>query len=199
LSTDQVPVVGTSLDVTRRADVEAIVARSVSDWGRVDVLVNLAGVLRNQVITKIDDADFAAVLDTHLHGTLNLMRATLPHMHERGYGRIVNMSSVAARGTVAGGAYGAAKAAIEGLTRSAALESATRGVTINCIAPGLVDGGMFRSVREDYQQELEAKIPMGRVAEPSEIAACVIFLASPAASYVTGQTLVACGGMTLGL
>jgi 3-oxoacyl-[acyl-carrier protein] reductase len=167
------------LDVTRRQDVDALV-RSL---GRVDVAVNLAGVLRNQLVAKIDDDDFALVMRTHLGGTLNVMRAALPGMRANRYGRIVNMSSLAARGSIAGGAYGAAKGAIEGLTRSAAMECARDGVTVNCVAPGLIAAGMFL---------------MGRPGDAAEVAAAVSFLASSEASYVTGQTLRVCGGLSLG-
>jgi len=199
LTTADALVTPVALDVTSREAVEAVVAEAIERHGRLDVVVNLAGIVRNQVLVKIDDADFALVMATHVNGTLNTMRAALPHMRERQYGRIVNTSSLAVRGTIAGSAYGAAKGAIEGITRSAALEAAKHGVTINCIAPGLVDTGLFRSVPEDYQAEQEARIPMGRAADPAEVASCVAFLAAPETSYVTGQTLVICGGLSLGL
>ena len=183
-----------AVDVTDRAAVEDVV-RSI---GRLDVLVNLAGVIRNQVLVKIEDPDFDLVLDTHMRGTLNTMRAAIPRMRERQYGRIVNMSSIAARGSVAGTAYAAAKGAIEGITRSAAIEEAKRGITVNCVAPGLIGAGIFLTVPQDYQDEVTARVPMKRVGTPEEVAACISFLASPAASYVTGQTLLVCGGLSLG-
>jgi len=191
---DQAVIDVAALDVTRRDDVEAL----VSTLGRVDVAVNLAGVLRNQLVTKIEDDDFALVMRTHLDGTLNVMRAALPVMRQNQYGRIVNMSSLAARGSIAGGAYAAAKGAIEGLTRSAAMECARDGVTINCVAPGLIAAGMFLTVPEDYREEAAARIPMRRAGEAPEVAAAVAFLASSEASYITGQTLRVCGGLSLG-
>lgn len=190
---------GVALDVRDRAATEAVVQGIVDEHGGLDVVVNLAGVLRNQMLTKIVDDDFDLVMATHLKGTLNTMRAAVPHMRERGYGRIVNMSSVAARGSVAGSAYGAAKGAIEALTRSVALEVARHGITANCVAPGLIGAGMFKTVDEDYQKEVAERIPTRRLGEPEEVGACVAFLASPAASYVTGQTLTICGGLSLGI
>ncbi|MFT3865113.1 MAG: SDR family NAD(P)-dependent oxidoreductase [Solirubrobacterales bacterium] len=186
------------LDVRDPDAVDATVAGVVAEHGSVDVLVNLAGALRNQTLAKIDDADFELVLATHLKGTLHTMRAVAGPMREGGYGRIVNTSSVAVRGSVAGSSYGAAKGGIEGLTRSAAMEVARHGITVNCIAPGLVNAGMFLSVDKDYQAEVAGRIPMRRLGEAEEVASCVGFLASPAASYVTGQTLVVCGGLSLG-
>jgi 3-oxoacyl-[acyl-carrier protein] reductase len=191
--------VAVGLDVTDAAAVAAVIDGIVAEHGQLDIVVNLAGVLRNQVITKVVDEDFELVLATHVKGTLHTVRAALPHMRVAGWGRVVNMSSVAARGAVAGGAYAAAKGAVEGLTRTVAIENAKYGITANCVAPGLIGAGMFTTVDGDYQQELVAKIPMGRLGEASEVASCVAFLASDAASYLTGQTLTICGGLTLGI
>jgi NAD(P)-dependent dehydrogenase (short-subunit alcohol dehydrogenase family) len=187
-----------AVDVTDRGAVEETIAAVVGEHGRIDIVVNLAGVIRNQVLVKIQDPDFDLVLNTHMRGTLNTMRAAIPHMRERQYGRIVNMSSIAARGAVAGTAYAAAKGAIEGITRSAAIEEAKHGITVNCVAPGLIGAGIFLTVPQDYQAEVTARVPMKRVGTPEEVASCITFLASPAASYVTGQTLLICGGLSLG-
>ena len=189
---------GMGLDVRDRSAVDTLIASVVEELGRIDVLVNLAGTLRNQTLLKIDDHDFDLVMSTHLKGTLHTMRAALPPMRANGYGRIVNMSSIAARGSIAGSAYGAAKGAIEGLTRSAAMEVARYGITANCVAPGLISAGMFMTVDKAYQDAATSRIPMGRLGEAEEVASCVAFLASPAAGYVTGQTLVVCGGLSLG-
>jgi 3-oxoacyl-[acyl-carrier protein] reductase len=182
------------LDVTDRDEVEAFIGALPGP----DILVNLAGVIKNQMLTKIEDADFQNVLGVHVEGALHTMRAAAVGMKSRGYGRIVNMSSIARNGSIAGGSYGAAKGALEALSRTAALELARHGVTVNCVAPGLVSAGMFLTTPPAYQDELKARIPMGRVADAREIAACVAFLSSAAASYVTGQTLIACGGLSLG-
>lgn len=187
-----------ALDVTIGDDVQRVVADTQAEWGGIDILVNLAGVVRNGLFVKLDDDDFHLTMQTHVEGVLNAMRAVVPGMREQGYGRIVNMSSIAVRGSIAGSSYGAAKAAIEGMTRAAAMELAPDGVTINCVAPGLIDAGMFRSVPKEYQDAALQRVPMQRAGTAAEVAACVAFLASPDASYVTGQTLFACGGATLG-
>lgn len=183
-----------TLDVSDRPAVEALVA----GLDRLDIVVNLAGVIRNALLVKIDDDDFELTLSSHLQGTLNTMRAAAPKMRAHGYGRIVNTSSIAFRGSIAGGAYGAAKGAIEGLTHSAALELARHGVTVNCVAPGLISAGIFMTTPPEYRAQATARVPMQRLGEPEEVAACVAFLASSAASYVTGQTLLVCGGLSVG-
>jgi 3-oxoacyl-[acyl-carrier protein] reductase len=191
-------IASAQLDVVSRSAVEALVADIVDDHGGLSVVVNLAGAMRNGLLAKLEDADFELTMATHVKGSLNTMRAAVPHMRTRGYGRIVNMSSIAARGTVAGASYGAAKGALEAMSRSAAMELARYGVTVNCVAPGLIEAGMFLTVPRDYHDESVARIPMQRAGRPEEVAACIGFLASPAASYVTGQTLTICGGVSLG-
>ncbi|KJE21733.1 dehydrogenase of unknown specificity, short-chain alcohol dehydrogenase like [Frankia torreyi] len=185
-------------DVTSSAAVDLLAAGVAERFGAPRVLVNLAGAVRNAVLAKITDADFELVLGTHLVATLHTVRAFAPAMKERGYGRIVNTSSVAARGVVAGISYGAAKGGIEALTRSAAIELAKHGVTVNCVEPGVVATGMFLSTPGEFQRSQIAQIPAGRPGRPEEIAACIAFLASRDASYVTGQTLTVCGGLSVG-
>jgi 3-oxoacyl-[acyl-carrier protein] reductase len=182
------------LDVT---DVDAVDAL-VSSLDRLDVVVNLAGLIRRAAILDVTNADFLAVMATHAEATLNTMRAAVPLMRAHGYGRIVNTSSIATRGTVSGISYGAAKAAIEGISRNAALELAADGITVNCVAPGLIDAGMFLSTPEETRLAFGARVPMRRLGTPADIAAAVGFLASEDAGYVTGQTLTVCGGLTLG-
>ncbi|WP_243407544.1 SDR family oxidoreductase, partial [Frankia canadensis] len=190
----------------------ALVA-DLSDPGRVDELtgevaaslgrpatglVNLAGAVRNAVLSRLSDADFDVVLRTHLFATMHTVRAFAPGMKAAGFGRIVNTSSVAARGVVAGISYSAAKGGIEGLTRSAALELARRGVTVNCVEPGVIAAGMFLGAPAEFQASQVAQIPAGRAGLPEEVAAAVSFLLSPDSAYITGQTLTVCGGLSVG-
>ncbi|MBX3509564.1 MAG: SDR family oxidoreductase [Hyphomonadaceae bacterium] len=189
---------GVACDATSPTAVEALKAQAEDAYGPVDVLVTMAGVIRNDLLVKVKDEDFDLVLATHVKSTLNAMRIFLPAMRARGYGRVVTMSSLAGRGSVAGASYAAAKSAIEGLTRTAAIETAKYGVTVNCVAPALIDAGMFRTVPKEYQDKGVQAIPMRRPGEPREVAACVRFLASDDASYITGQIITVCGGLSLG-
>jgi 3-oxoacyl-[acyl-carrier protein] reductase len=194
LRADGLSASSAAVDAGDRVAVEALVAQ----LGSIEVLVNLAGVMRRAPLTEIDDGDLRLVLATHLEGTLNTMRAVAPGMCEAGYGRIVNISSIAFRGSAGAGAYSAAKGAIEGLTHTVALELASHGVTVNCVAPGLIDAGMFLTTPDQVREDFLGRVPMRRLAQPAEIAACIAFLASRGASYVTGQTLTVCGGLSVG-
>jgi 3-oxoacyl-[acyl-carrier protein] reductase len=185
-------------DARDQESASAAVDTAVSRFQRVEVLVNLAGLMRNAMMHKVTDEDFLAVLESQALGTLHFMQAVTPHLKRLGYGRIVNISSIAARGTIGGVSYGAAKGAIEAMTRSAALELAPHGVTVNCVAPGLVNAGMFLTTPEEFRQQLVERIPVGRMATADDVAAAVRFLASTEAGYITGQTLTVCGGLTLG-
>lgn len=178
--------------------VEALVCEVESVVGPPAILVNLAGATRNTLLHRVTDEDFDLVMASHVRSTLNTMRAFTPAMKATGFGRIINTSSVAAGGAVAGVSYSAAKCAIEGMTRSASLELARYGVTVNCVAPGVVETGMFLATPDEFREAQIGRIPMGRTATPTDIAACYRFLASDAAAYITGQTLVVCGGLSVG-
>lgn len=190
--------VAEACDITDDTSVQQLRERIEAALGPADILVNLAGVVRNDILVKVKDVDFDLTQATHVKGTLNSMRAFLPGMRKRGYGRVVNTSSTAARGTFGGASYSAAKGAIEALSRTAAFEMAKSGVTVNCVAPGLIRTGIFMTVPEAYQKEAIGHVPMGRAGEANEVAACIRFLSSDDAGYVTGQILYVCGGLTIG-
>lgn len=185
-------------DVSSEKDVIVLREAVIGQLGGIDVLVNLAGVVRNAVLTRVTQEDLRATLDSHVLGTLLMMREFGALMKKQGYGRIVNASSVAALGTVAGSSYGAAKGAIEAMSRCAAVELAPHGVTVNCVAPGAIDAGMFHTVPQEFRDHVLSCTPMGRFGRAEEVGACVRFLSSKEAGFITGQTIYVCGGASIG-
>ena len=184
-------------DVRSTPDVERVIAATTSLTGRVDVLVNNAGILRDKVLWRLDDADWEAVLAVHLGGTFRFTRACVPHFREQGYGRVINVTSYTGlHGNVGQAAYAAAKAGIIGFTKTAAKELARFGVTVNAISPN-AETRMIESIPEEKLGDLLSLIPLGRFAQPSEIAAAVAFLASEEAGYVTGAILPVDGGIAM--
>lgn len=176
--------------------VTGMVDRVLKEWGRVDVLVNNAGITRDGLIMRMKEDDWNAVLQVNLTGTFYCMKALLGPMARQRYGRIINMASVVGVTGNAGQAnYAASKAAVIGLTRSVAREYASRKITVNAVAPGFIDTAMTRALSQDARDALARQIPLGRFGQPADVAGAIRFLASDAAGYITGQVLHVNGGM----
>jgi 3-oxoacyl-[acyl-carrier protein] reductase len=186
-------------DVTRREAVEAMVRRAVEELGRLDVLVNNAGINRDAMSHKMTEEQWDQVLAVNLKGTFLCAQAALPRMRERGWGRVVNTSSIGSLGNIGQANYAASKAGVIGLTRTLALEYAKYGITVNCVAPGAVMTPMLAGVPDAIREKITAGIPVGRIAEPAEIAAVHAFLASDEAAFITGQVIFVDGGMSVGV
>jgi len=185
-----------ALDVTERRAADAALAGVLERHGRVDILVNNAGIARDQLMLRLKPEDWDAVLATNLTGAYALTQAALKPMIRQRRGRIISISSVVGQAGNAGQAnYAASKAGLIGFTKAVALEVASRGVTANVVAPGLVETDMTRELTEGARKEWESKIPLRRLGTPDDIAAAVCFLASDEAAYITGQVLAVNGGM----
>ena len=183
-------------DVADTADVERVIATAVEQTGRIDVLVNNAGILRDAVLWKLSDEDWDAVLSVHLGGTFRFTRACVPQFRTQQYGRVINVTSYTGlHGNRGQAAYAAAKAGIIGFTKTAAKELAPFGVTVNAISPN-AETRMIEGLSEPARAALTALIPVGRFAPPEEIVGAVSFLGSAEAGYVTGVVLPVDGGMS---
>jgi 3-oxoacyl-[acyl-carrier protein] reductase len=187
---------GVVLDVNDAAGCEAVVESIVKDHGTLHVLVNNAGITRDMLAMRMKDEDWDAVLDTNLKAVFRMSRAVLRTMTKQRYGRIVNITSVVgASGNPGQANYAAAKAGVAGMTRALARELGSRGITVNCVAPGFVATDMTENLAEVQKAALLAQIPLGRLGAADEVAAAVAFLASPQAGYITGTELHVNGGM----
>lgn len=187
---------GLRLNVTDSADCEAALARIEQEFGAVSVLVNNAGITRDNIAMRMKDDEWDAVIDTNLKAVFRMSKLVMRAMMKARYGRIVNITSVVGSSGNAGQAnYAAAKAGVAGMTRALARELGSRNITVNCVAPGFIDTDMTRALGDGQRDALLGQIALGRLGRPEEIAAAVAFLASPAASYVSGVTLHANGGM----
>jgi len=184
-------------DVGDTADVTRVVAAVVEAFGQVDILINNAGILRDGVLWKMSDDDWEAVLRVHAGGTFKFTRACVPHFREKGYGRVVNVTSYTGlRGNTGQANYATAKAGIIGFTKTAAKELARFGITVNAISPN-AETRMVATIPQDKLAELAAQIPLARFAHPSEICDAVGFLASEEAGYITGVVLPVDGGISI--
>jgi 3-oxoacyl-[acyl-carrier protein] reductase len=187
---------GIALNVTDAVASQAAVDAIVAQDGRLDVLVNNAGITRDTLSMRMKDEDWDAVLDTNLKAVFRLARAATKPMMKQRSGRIINITSVVGASGNAGQAnYAAAKAGVAGLTRSLARELGSRGITVNCVAPGFIATDMTEVLPEAQKAALLSQIPLGRLGAPEEIAAAVAFLASPGGAYITGTELHVNGGM----
>ncbi|MBK0394325.1 3-oxoacyl-ACP reductase FabG [Ramlibacter algicola] len=187
---------GIALDVNDAPAVEAAVDGIVKQHGGLHVLVNNAGITRDMLAMRLKDEDWDAVLDTNLKSVFRLSRAVMRTMMKQRHGRIVNITSVVgASGNPGQANYAAAKAGVAGMTRALARELGSRGITVNCVAPGFIETDMTAALPEEQQKALLGQIPLGHLGKPADIAHAVAFLASREAGYVTGQELHVNGGM----
>lgn len=187
---------GRVLNVTDAVAVEACVKDIEARFGAPTILVNNAGITRDTLLMRMKDDDWSAVLETNLTAVFRLCRACIRPMMKARYGRIVNISSVVgATGNPGQTNYTAAKAGLSGFTKSLAREVGSRGITVNCVAPGAIDTDMTNALPEDYRKGLLASIPLGRMGQPEDIAQAVLFLVSGGGAYITGETLHINGGM----
>jgi 3-oxoacyl-[acyl-carrier protein] reductase len=187
-------VLPVACDVSDQESVHAAFQTIEAAFGRVDILVNNAGITRDAMFHKMKPEHAHQVMNVHFFGTFYCCQEVITGMRERAYGKIVNISSVSSFGNVGQTNYSAAKAAIDGFTRSLALESARKNITVNSIMPGMINTDMLKSQPADILQMKIDALPMQRVGEPSELAAVVSFLACDDSSFVTGNTIIVCGG-----
>ena len=185
-------------DVGNAVDVETMLKAVVERFGKIDILVNNAGITRDNLIMRMKEEDWDAVIHTNLKGIFNCTKAVSKLMMKQRYGRIINMASVVGVMGNAGQAnYAAAKAGVIGFTKSMAKELASRNITVNAVAPGYISTDMTAALPEQAKAELQAQIPLQRLGTPEDVAAAVLFLVSPGADYITGQTLHVDGGMVM--
>ena len=185
-------------DVAKFEVVAELIKKVVDSWGRLDILINNAGITRDNLLIKMSEDDFDRVISTNLKGVFNCTKAVTRLMMKQRGGRIVNMSSVVGlKGNISQANYAAAKAGIIGFTKSAARELASRGVTVNAVAPGFINTDMTAALSEKVKEVMMQEIPAGRMGTPEDVANAVAFLVSDEAAYITGQVLAVDGGMVM--
>jgi 3-oxoacyl-[acyl-carrier protein] reductase len=189
---------GVALNVTDPKACEDIIDLIVKDFGGIQILVNNAGITRDQLAMRMKSEEWTDVIDTNLSAVFRLSQAVLRPMMKARSGRIINITSIVGHmGNPGQANYAAAKAGVSGMTRALAREIGSRNITVNCVAPGFIDTDMTRALSEEQQNALKANIPLARLGTPEDVAQAVAFLASPAAAYITGNTLHVNGGLYL--
>lgn len=190
---------GYRLNVTDDASIQAFSKQIQEDYEAPLILVNNAGVTRDNILMRMKDEEWQEVINTNLSAIFRVSKALVRGMTKARWGRIISISSVVgSSGNMGQANYAASKAGIEGFSRALAIELGSRGITVNCVAPGFIDTDMTKEISEEHSQLLLSKIPLGRYGQPDEIAAAVAFLASDEAGYITGETLHINGGMYMG-
>ena len=195
---NQLKGVGLLLNVNDNKSISSLIKNIEDSYGDIDILVNNAGITKDTLLMKMKEEDWDEVINTNLKSVFKLSQSVIRKMIKNRYGRIINISSVVGHTGNAGQTnYTAAKAGMSGFTKSLAQEIGSRGITVNCVAPGFIDTDMTRNLPEDYKNQLLKKIPLGKLGSPNDIANAVAFLASDNASYITGETLHINGGMLM--
>lgn len=199
LELDQCEALAIQGDVADKSQADDIVQQVIDKWEKVDILVNNAGVIKDGLLATMSADDWSAVINTNLTGTFNFCQAVTRPMMSARYGRIINMSSVAAdTGNPGQANYAASKGGVEGFTRCLAAELGRRGITVNAVAPGFIETDMTEAIRNAAGDQIKKHIPTRRLGQPDDIANAVTFLAAEASSYITGLVLTVDGGLTLG-
>ena len=187
-----------SCDVSNFNEVEGLIRNTVEEFSKIDIIVNNAGITRDGLIMRMSDEDWNTVIDINLKGTFNAIKAVSRQMMKQRSGRIINISSVVGlKGNAGQANYAASKAGIIGLTKSSSKELASRGITVNCIAPGYIATDMTDQLTDKVKEEIINRIPLGYIGKTDNIAAAALFLASDEAEYITGQTISVDGGMVI--
>ena len=199
MSENDIKGTGLALNVTSQESIDALMAQIASDFGAPTILVNNAGITRDNLLMRMKDDEWDDIMETNLKSVFRMSKACLRGMMKARQGRVINIASVVGEtGNPGQTNYSAAKAGIFGFTKSMAREVASRGITVNAVAPGFIDTDMTKGLPEEQKEALMKQVPLGRLGKPEEIAAAVSFLASPGAAYITGFTVDVNGGMYMG-
>ncbi|MCR4336121.1 MAG: 3-oxoacyl-[acyl-carrier-protein] reductase [archaeon] len=186
-------------DVRKKTEVKNMAEKTISEFGRIDFLINNAGITKDVLFVNMTEEEWDEVIDVNLKGTFNCTKAILPLMLEQGFGRVINMASVSGQtGNIGQANYSASKSAIIGFTRSLAREVADKGINVNAVAPGLIATEMNKTIPEKVMQKFLAALPAKRIGTPEEVVGPVIFLLSDKSAYITGQVISVNGGLFIG-